>query len=324
MSGNHRRTIKVLSWGIILCAGIVCGGFSAVGQSRKAKAHSTGVYLYQHANYQGKRIFVPQNTMIKNLKAGPWFFNDEASSILLKGIGSVAVFSNAGFQGKCQTVRGSIPNLKSTAVGNDSISSLRVPGDCMAERAVRDPGPAVVLYEHADFKGRSVRLTSNTPDLASHGLGNRISSIQLRGLPVTAVYDETNYMGKCMAITRNISNLKDSFIGNDRISSLKLNCRCVRQYKVTFRNKAAIFLQVYAKKYGSVNRLERRLTVGRSVTWYFPERTRVEIDMYDAKLQVDRWWYEPILEDYRLDMTRNWEIEVSGVPGITELKYQIN
>ena len=67
MSGNHCRTIRMLSWGIILGAGLENGNPPAGNQSRKAKVQSSGVYLYQHADYQGRHISMRRSTLIRTL-----------------------------------------------------------------------------------------------------------------------------------------------------------------------------------------------------------------------------------------------------------------
>lgn len=57
-------------------------------------------------------------------------FNDVTSSIANFTGGPVAVYSDAEYQGRCQTIRKNVRNLSGSVVGNDSISSLKVGSAC--------------------------------------------------------------------------------------------------------------------------------------------------------------------------------------------------
>ncbi len=83
----------------------------------------------------------------------------------------VTLYRDVRFEGASQTFLGGdeIPRFESGAIGNDSVSSLRV-----------DPGCQVTLYEHVYFRGNSDAFTEDVSDLSSTEIGNdRASSIQV-------------------------------------------------------------------------------------------------------------------------------------------------
>lgn len=64
----------------------------------------------------------------------------------------VVIYSNHDFQGVSQELEPGRYNDRELAIGNDHLSSLKVP-----------PGLRVILYEHANFQGRTKQFTSDTP-----------------------------------------------------------------------------------------------------------------------------------------------------------------
>jgi hypothetical protein len=101
-------------------------------------------------------------------------------------------------------------------------------GTC--EGAVQcDPGPGqVAFFEHSDFGGRCViRGVGNYPTASAIGLANdSISSIKVGANAQVFVCEHNSYKGDCELLTSNHSNLG---IGNDRISSAKVQRRLRRQ-----------------------------------------------------------------------------------------------
>lgn len=59
---------------------------------------------------------------------------------------------------------------------------------------MRKESPAIVLYEHRFFKGRSITLTSSVANLRQFDFNDKVSSIKvLRG--VWSVHEHSNYKG---------------------------------------------------------------------------------------------------------------------------------
>ncbi|MEB3826008.1 peptidase inhibitor family I36 protein, partial [Phormidium sp. CCY1219] len=61
------------------------------------------------------------------------------------------IYEHGNFQGASQELTEGSYNIASLKIGNDRLSSLRVPA-----------GLKVTLYEHANFSGRSKVLTQDT------------------------------------------------------------------------------------------------------------------------------------------------------------------
>jgi len=65
---------------------------------------------------------------------------------------TVIVYQDADYQGASQELSEGSYDIDSLEFGNDQLSSLKVP-----------PGFKVTLYEHANFEGRSISFTEDTP-----------------------------------------------------------------------------------------------------------------------------------------------------------------
>ena len=82
----------------------------------------------------------------------------------------------------------------------------------------------VILFSLEKYKGRSVTLTGNHPILA---LDNTVESIKLkRGVKQVALFEHQNYGGRCMILKTNKRSLSNTLLGNNTISSIKVNGYC--------------------------------------------------------------------------------------------------
>lgn len=80
----------------------------------------------------------------------------------------------------------------------------------------------IVVYEHANYEGRSLKITqgNNNVNLHSIGWGDKISSIKcFNGAEVT-VYQHITFDGESMTILKDVSNLH-TYEFNDVVSSIK-------------------------------------------------------------------------------------------------------
>ncbi|MBD2485856.1 hypothetical protein [Planktothrix sp. FACHB-1365] len=64
----------------------------------------------------------------------------------------VTVYQDAGYEGVSQELSEGSYNIDDLELGNDQLSSLKIPA-----------GFQVTLYEHANFEGRSITFTEDTP-----------------------------------------------------------------------------------------------------------------------------------------------------------------
>jgi len=102
--------------------------------------------LYEHADFEGKSKIITCDT--------PWVgsdFDNIISSIKVEVI-TVKIYEHPNYQGKVLELQLGQYNVNQLNIGNDTLSSIKVP-----------VGFQVTLYEHADFKGKSVVITYDTP-----------------------------------------------------------------------------------------------------------------------------------------------------------------
>ncbi|HVS16398.1 MAG TPA: hypothetical protein VMV46_20990 [Thermoanaerobaculia bacterium] len=86
-----------------------------------------------------------------------------------RGGEGVVLFRDAHFRDPRLELRGSVADLGRTPLGNDRLSSIRVP-----------PGCSAVVYEHAGFRGRALEVRHDLEHLGRTPIGNdRVSSIEV-------------------------------------------------------------------------------------------------------------------------------------------------
>lgn len=109
----------------------------------------------------------------------------------------VIIYADANFSGRAQELGPGNYDMGQLAVGNDIVSSLRVPG-----------GWTVTLFEHAGFQGRSKTFTGDTWYVGDD-FNDRASSIRISAPAVVATGDTTNALSDfdmCLAISEGALN----------------------------------------------------------------------------------------------------------------------
>ncbi|MCL2927900.1 MAG: Cys-every-fifth RiPP peptide CefA [Trichodesmium sp. MAG_R01] len=123
------------------------------------------VTLYQHPNFRGEtRSFTSDTSWVGD------DFNDQTSAILVEKV--VSVYQNSNYEGSCQYLGIGCHNVADLQVGNDVISSLKVPQGLMA-----------ILYEHANFTGR-YRIFTESTGWVGDDLNDLASSIVVKAVGV--------------------------------------------------------------------------------------------------------------------------------------------
>ncbi len=145
------------------------------------------VDLFSGPNYEGMRVrFNRSEHYLGDTRIG----NDVAASIRVDcGRGSsagsgggddswgwhesgrwgVTLYADGGFRGASDTLDSDARNLRGTQVGNDRVSSVRVPQGCR-----------VALYADPDFRGSYVVLHEDTADMSRTRVGNdTVSSVRV-------------------------------------------------------------------------------------------------------------------------------------------------
>ncbi|MEO5740736.1 MAG: beta/gamma crystallin-related protein [Vicinamibacterales bacterium] len=78
----------------------------------------------------------------------------------------------------------------------------------------------ITVYEDPNFRGDSVTLRNEVPDLREHGLNDRISSLEVDGNQAWEVCRDINFGGGCRVFQGTIDDLRSEG-WNDRISSMR-------------------------------------------------------------------------------------------------------
>ncbi|XP_062872208.1 epidermal differentiation-specific protein-like [Trichomycterus rosablanca] len=161
------------------------------------------IIVYEHINFGG--LSKEYTTDVANLKTEN--FNDTISS--LKVIGNPWVTYNDINFGKLLEVyeEGEYTSIKE----NDKISSLQLMTEDLSN-------PQITLYEHADYKGRSIVLTTETK--LSYGNFNDIASSHKVQKGVWVLYQHVDRRGDKM-LARAGHDVPGYKTLNDRISQVR-------------------------------------------------------------------------------------------------------
>jgi len=167
------------------------------------------VHLYRDDNYGGPRFSVTGD-----LSYVGDAYNDWASSIEVQGpaLAGVAIYPDADFRGREQVLAPGKYDLASIKIGNDRLSSLRVPS-----------GWSVTLYRDAGFSGPSMTFTSDTRYVGD-GYNDWTSSIIVQSATASGVtiYKDANYQGHSQVLAVGRYDLNQIAIGNDTLSSIRI------------------------------------------------------------------------------------------------------
>lgn len=123
----------------------------------------------------------------------------------------VLLYADTVYTGSSQALYPGDYDLSSLKIGNDELSSLRIPS-----------GWTVTLYQNSGFGGSSVTLTSDTVDLSSVSFNDAASSIKVTGPSASfpVIYKDGNYSGSSQTLRPGVYSAGDLTIGNDELSSI--------------------------------------------------------------------------------------------------------
>ena len=211
-------------------AGLVFLVLISVGESSEAGGWGPGqcgrvsVTVYEHAGFRGR-----QATYYGDVAWLP----EGISSFRLHGRCTVTLFRGQNFSGRRQSFDREVSDLGRHSIGNDRIRSLVL----SPWRAAPAPPPTkkippppskkirpgqVILYQHSNYSGRSMRLSGNIADMRRTAIGNdALSSLRVQGAVVT-LYEHINFQGRSQTFTSNVADLNRSRIGGDTTSSIRI------------------------------------------------------------------------------------------------------
>jgi Ca2+-binding RTX toxin-like protein len=164
------------------------------------------VRLYEYNSFLGKyKDYTSGN--IEDVKD----FNDLTSSIQIIQGPSIEIFQHDNYGGNSfRLAPGKYNNIDLGSVGNDQLSSLKVPR-----------GLTVILYEYGDFQGKQKVFNSGDYSSVGGDFNDQTSSIEV--LPPAEIFQHDNYGGNSFKLAPGKYNINDlGSVGNDQLSSLKV------------------------------------------------------------------------------------------------------
>jgi hypothetical protein len=169
--------------------------------------------------------------------------NDSISSIRIGTNAQAFVCRDDYYGGRCQIVTGDIADLSNQPVGNDQISSLKVQTRGAATNCPPNPNQASFFVD-ANFSGPCVTLDiANYLNSRAIGLPNdSISSIRVGSAVQVFVCHDDHYGGLCQTVVSNIAYMSDQPVGNDQISSLKVQRRGPATSRAPGANRASFLV----------------------------------------------------------------------------------
>ncbi len=180
-----------------------------------------GATLFEHTEYQGHSELFTEGE-VTDLRRRP-IGNDRASSVRIDEGCLVELFTEGGLRGSSALLNHDQPRLGDTPVGNDTVSSLRV--ECREDPAILAELPGATLYSETGFRGRSQHVSSDLASLDGSTIGdNQTRSIELSPGCVAMLYDGAGFRGDWTELRSSESDLGDTRIGLDRVTSIRIRC----------------------------------------------------------------------------------------------------
>lgn len=148
--------------------------------------------------------------------------NDSISSVRVGANAQVVLCKDNDFNGDCIELQQSVSFLNGDRVGNDQTSSLRVQARGTSECV---PGRhQASFFTNADFLGQCVvRNIGNYASSGAIGLPNdSISAVRIGADTQVVVCKDNDFAGDCILLQQSTAFLNDNRVGNDAVSSLKV------------------------------------------------------------------------------------------------------
>jgi hypothetical protein len=146
----------------------------------------------------------------------------------------VTLYRDNNYRGASELFYEDTPRMKGTRIGNDALSSIRVPHGCK-----------VILYEDIEYRGRSIELYGDEPELGRTQIGNdQVSSLRVDcggyGQQGVTLFRDINFRGTSQTFYEDTPKMKGTQIGNDELSSIRVpaGCRVTLYQDIEFRGKS--------------------------------------------------------------------------------------
>jgi len=177
------------------------------------------IALFVDADYHGQCV-------VKNIGEYPnpnsiGLPNDSISSVKVGGNVRAVLCRDDNYQGGCETFTSDDPDLGNNSIGNDQVSSVKVEPRCSLN------ADQIALFVDPNYGGQCVvKNIGEYPNPSSIGLPNdSISSLKVGGNVRAVLCRDDNYGGGCETFTSDDPDLGNNSIGNDQVSSVKVEQR---------------------------------------------------------------------------------------------------
>ncbi len=211
------------------------------GRYRGSTSYGPGVTLFRDRNLSG-----PSETFDRDVRdlSRTRIGARTASSIAVPRGCVATLYELPNFRGRKTDFRDDDNNLRNTAVGEDEASSLRVTcgddrdDDRYDDRYRRPAGPGVTLYRDINLEGPSETFTRDERDLSKTSIGARtVSSLTVPRGCVATLYELPFFRGRSTEFRDTDNNLKNTTLGNDVASSLRIRCDGDTPYDDPYRGR---------------------------------------------------------------------------------------
>ncbi len=209
-----------------------------------AEVRAQGVTLFRDRDLSGpSQTFYDDVPDLKYTQFG----SRRASSIAVTP-GCVAIlYESSRYRGRSTVFRDDDNNLRNTSVGEDTVSSMRV--TCRGRHPGRrqEPEPdrerprhggegegwghwesgqrGAILYRDRDGEGPRAFFDRDVPDLDRTRFGSRTaSSVDVSPGCRLTLYERPDYRGRQTEFRERDNNLKNTPVGEDAASSLRIRC----------------------------------------------------------------------------------------------------
>jgi hypothetical protein len=223
---------------------LLVSGLAALGLAAAVDARAQGVTLFQNHYLAG-----PHQTFqddVPDLKYTQ-FGSRRAASIAVTPGCTAVLYQYPHYKGRSTVFHENDNNLGNTPVGEYAASSLRVncrgnypgwrpdpPSDAPPPHEGRGGGwghwqsgqRGAILYRDRDGQGPRAFFDRDVPDLDRTRFGSRMaSSIDVSPGCVVTLYEQPGYRGRRTDFHERDNNLKNTAVGEDSVSSLRVRCR---------------------------------------------------------------------------------------------------
>jgi hypothetical protein len=198
----------------ILCPALLA---AALLSADAASAQPAGATLFEGLRLTGERITVDRDVF--DLNDTPFGARRTSSVDVSRGC-RVTLFERSGYRGVSVELTEHDNDLGNTRLGRDAVSSVRV--DC---RGTSEPPRGITLYVDSNLSGSSQTFEEDVPDLERTRFGaRRASSIEVPDGCMAILFSEPGYQGRSTTFRGNNNKLKNTEVGVDAASSLRVDC----------------------------------------------------------------------------------------------------